>query len=130
MFNCEEIHNIVKDGQTQQMLDQLKQVINTIAWSMSHSINQCSLVTGESRGGFRASMLKHGYSLPSEPLITYNIDAIRKTLGDYEKAKQYMVKMLERLAINEALIITRGNQTKAAQLLGVCRTTLQMRIKR
>lgn len=39
----------------------------------------------------------------------------------------FMIRMLEKAAIEEALYITRGNQTKAAILLGMGRITFRAR---
>ena len=38
-------------------------------------------------------------------------------------------KLVESACINEALILSHGNQTKAAQMLGMCRSTFKVRLK-
>lgn len=37
--------------------------------------------------------------------------------------------LVESACINEALILSHGNQTKAAQMLGMCRSTFKVRLK-
>ena len=53
----------------------------------------------------------------------FNKEEIFEIINNKENPMHFMIRMLEKAAIEEALYITRGNQTKAAILLGMGRTT-------
>ena len=57
----------------------------------------------------------------------FNKEEIFEIINNKEKPMHFMVRMLEKEAIEEALYITRGNQTNAAILLGIGRITFRAR---
>lgn len=59
-------------------------------------------------------------------------DLVRQHLNDYEgdRAHEKFLEFSERMLIVEALQRTKGNQTRAAELLGLARPTLHAKIKR
>ena len=57
----------------------------------------------------------------------FNKEEIFEIINNKENPMHFMVRMLEKAAIEEALCITRGNQTKAAILLGMGRITFRAR---
>ena len=57
----------------------------------------------------------------------FNKEEIFEIINSKENPMHFMVRMLERAAIEEALYITRGNQTNAAILLGMGRITFRAR---
>ena len=56
-----------------------------------------------------------------------NKEEIFEIINNKENPMHFMIRMLEKAAIEEALYITRGNQTNAAILLGMGRTTFSAR---
>ena len=56
-----------------------------------------------------------------------NKEEIFEIINNKENQMHFMVRMLEKAAIEEALYITRGNQTNAAILLGMGRITFRAR---
>lgn len=56
-----------------------------------------------------------------------NKEEIFEIINNKENPMHFMIRMLEKAAIEEALYVTRGNQTKAAILLGMCRITFRAR---
>lgn len=56
-----------------------------------------------------------------------NKEEIFEIINNKENPMHFMIRMLEKAAIEEALYITRGNQTKAAILLGMGRITFRAR---
>ena len=60
----------------------------------------------------------------------HNKEEIFEIINNKENPMHFMVRMLERAAIEEALYITRGNQTNAAILLGMGRITLLLIISK
>ena len=57
----------------------------------------------------------------------FNKEEIFEIINNKENPMHFMVRMLEKAAIEEALHITRGNQTNAAILLGMSRSTFLAR---
>ena len=57
----------------------------------------------------------------------FNKEEIFEIINNKENPMHFMVRMLEKAAIEEALYITRGNQTNAAILLGMGRITFRAR---
>ena len=57
----------------------------------------------------------------------FNKEEIFEIINSKENPMHLMIRMLEKAAIEEALYITRGNQTKAAILLGIGRITFRAR---
>ena len=59
-------------------------------------------------------------------------DLVRQHLNEHEgdRAHERFIEYVERLLISEALHRTKGNQTRAAELLGLARPTLHAKIKR
>ena len=57
----------------------------------------------------------------------FNKEEIFEIINSKENPMHFMIRMLEKAAIEEALYITRGNQTKAAILLGIGRITFRAR---
>ena len=57
----------------------------------------------------------------------FNKEEIFEIINSKENPMHFMVRMLEKEAIEEALYITRGNQTNAAILLGMGRITFRAR---
>ena len=57
----------------------------------------------------------------------FNKEEIFEIINDKENPMHVMIRMLEKAAIEEALYITSGNQTKAAILLGMGRITFRAR---
>ena len=57
----------------------------------------------------------------------FNKEEIFEIINSKENPMHLMIRMLEKAAIEEALYITRGNQTNAAILLGMGRTTFRAR---
>ena len=57
----------------------------------------------------------------------FNKEEIFEIINNKENPMHFMIRMLEKAAIEEALYITRGNQTKAAILLGMGRITFRAR---
>lgn len=59
-----------------------------------------------------------------------SLDQIRAALeSNTTKAHAEVMALLEKPLLEETLIKTRGNQTKAAELLGLNRGTLRQRLK-
>ena len=56
-----------------------------------------------------------------------NKEEIFGIINNKENPMHFMIRMLEKAAIEEALYITRGNQTNAAILLGMGRITFRAR---
>ena len=56
-----------------------------------------------------------------------NKEEIFEIINNKENPMHFMIRMLEKAAIEEALYITRGNQTNAAILLGMGRITFRAR---
>ena len=57
----------------------------------------------------------------------FNKEEIFEIINNKENPMHFMIRMLEKAAIEEALYITRGNQTNAAILLGMGRITFRAR---
>ena len=57
----------------------------------------------------------------------FNKEEIFEIINNKENPMHFMIRMLEKAAIEEALYITSGNQTKAAILLGMGRITFRAR---
>lgn len=57
----------------------------------------------------------------------FNKEEIFEIINSKENQMHFMIRMLEKEAIEEALYVTRGNQTKAAILLGMGRITFRAR---
>jgi DNA-binding protein Fis len=57
----------------------------------------------------------------------FNKEEIFEIINSKENQMHFMIRMLEKAAIEEALYITRGNQTNAAILLGMVRITFRAR---
>lgn len=57
----------------------------------------------------------------------FNKEEIFEIINSKENPMHFMIRMLEKAAIEEALYITRGNQTNAAILLGMGRITFRAR---
>ena len=57
----------------------------------------------------------------------FNKEEIFEIINSKENPMHFMIRMLEKAAIEEALYVTRGNQTNAAILLGMGRITFRAR---
>ena len=62
-------------------------------------------------------------------MIVTRSDARELIQNNEGQAMKKAYKLVESACINEALILSHGNQTKAAQMLGMCRSTFKVRLK-
>lgn len=58
-----------------------------------------------------------------------NKEVVLDVLTNESHPRHFLVRQVEKALIEEALIIHRGNQTKAAEAIGMSRTILRQRLK-
>lgn len=62
--------------------------------------------------------------------LTFHKEDLLQAITDHEgKVRKKLVTALENALIEEALILTRGNQTQAAKMLGMSRCSVQQKYK-